>query len=97
MRKITKEAYNAFINKQRFTKKNTKVRIEEGEANMYLHDNLIAKTINGDIWISDGNYKPSRTTLERLKAFPNIKLRILKKEFIINEKMKWDGEWFKIN
>lgn len=98
MRDITKRAYSAFINRKRFTEKNTMIRIDDdGEAKMYLFGNLIAKTDGADTLICDGGYRPSRTTLERLSAFPGVKLRILKGEFIVNEQMKWDGKWFKIN
>jgi hypothetical protein len=97
MRKITREAYNAFTARKRFTKSNTSVRIDNGEAKMYLFGNLIAKTDGADILICDGGYRASRTTKERLNAFPGVTLRTFRNEFILNEQMKWDGKWFKIN
>lgn len=97
MRKITAKAYNAFVYRKRFTESNTSVRIDNGEAKMYLFGNLIAKTDGADILICGGGYRPSRTTRERLSAFPGVNLRMCNNEYIFNEQMKWDGKWLKIN
>lgn len=97
MRKITAKAYNAFKACKRFTESNTSVRIDDGETKMYLFGNLIAKTDGADLLICDGGHPPSRTTKERLSAFPDVNLRMCKGEWIFNEQMKWDGKWLKIN
>lgn len=95
MRKVSQEAYKAFINRRKFSSSNTEVRIEDEEVSMYLFGNKIAKTENGDIWISDGGYGASNTTRDRLNYFP-VSLRILKGEFIVNEKFKWNGSWLNL-
>ncbi len=95
MRKITVSAYSSFINRRRFTKDNTKVRIDErGDAHMYLFGNEIAKTEGSDILISKGGYRCSKSTRERLSAF--IKIRLWKGEFVIGEKFIWKEPWLNI-
>lgn len=93
MRVITQHAHRAFKNRKPFSSRNTKVVIEDGEARMYLHDNLIAKTENGELFISDGGYGTSNTTRERLNGFSQVWLYISKGEWMINRKKAWDGEW----
>jgi len=96
MRTIDEKAYNAFMNGERFIGKNTKVIIASNETVcMYLFDNMIACKQRDQIEICSGGYKPSRTTRSRLSMFVNISLH--KGKFIINNKIKWDGEWTNIN
>ena len=96
MRKIDEKAYNAFINRKRFRSGNTNVDIDmNGNVVMELFGNKIARTHKGDILISAGGYIPSVTTRSRLSMFVNISL--YKGEFIINNRIKWDGEWTNIN
>lgn len=97
MRKVTKDAHEAFNNNKRFKSSNTEVRIEDGDTNMYLFGKHIAKKIDDELYISDGNYGTSVTTKERLNGFRNVHLRINKGEWILNEKQKWDGEWINVN
>jgi hypothetical protein len=97
MRKISSDAYNAFINNKRFKSSNTEVRIEDGETAMYLFGNKIAETQDGETFISGGGYKPSNTTRDRLNAFPEVWLSINKGRWIINQKITWDGKWASIN
>jgi len=96
MRKIDEKAYNAFMNRKRFRSKNTNIDIDmNGDVVMTLFDNKIARTNKGDIYISAGGYKPSVTTRSRLSMFVNISL--YKGDFIINNRIKWNGEWTNIN
>jgi len=96
MRKIDEKAYNAFMNRKRFSSKNTIVMIDNrNDAHMWLFDNEIAKTKGEDIFISAGGYEPSVTTRSRLSMFVNISL--YKGDFIINNRIKWNGEWTNIN
>jgi hypothetical protein len=97
MRKITTDAYNAFINNKRFKLSNTEVRIEDGETAMYLFGNKIVETQEGETFISAGGHKPSRTTRERLNAFPEVWLSINKSKWVIANKISWDGKWTNIN
>jgi hypothetical protein len=95
MREITRKAYNTFNNKKHFTLANTKVRIFNGSPHLYLHDNLIVKEVDGDIYISNGGWN-SNTTRERLNPFVK-KIRKQGDNLIINEKLNWDGEWLNIS
>jgi len=98
MRKITRDAHNAFIKRKRFKYKNTEVKLDESGnfIFMYLFGNCIAKNCDGITYISDGGYGYSRTTAERLNAFP-VNLRSDKGKWILNEKQVWDGKWLAIN
>ena len=96
MRKIDEKAYNAFMNRKRFIGNNTIVRLDDmGNAHMYLFSNKIARSDGKDIYISAGGFRPSVTTRSRLSMFVNISL--YKGDFIINNRIKWDGEWTNIN
>jgi hypothetical protein len=97
MRKISSDAYNAFINNKRFKSSNTEVRIEDGETAMYLFGNKIAETQDGQTYISGGDHVPSRTTRDRLNAFPEVWLSIKKGKWVIANKIGWDGKWASIN
>jgi hypothetical protein len=96
MRVITQHAHKAFANKKRFSSRNTKVVIEDGEAKMYLHNNLIAKTENGELFISDGGYGTSNTTRDRLNGFSQVWLRFSKGQWISNNITPWDGKWINV-
>jgi hypothetical protein len=96
MRKITREAREAFNQKREFSKSNTRVEIDNNEESyLYLFNNLIAKTEDGEIWISDGGYHPTNTTRERLSPFINISIN--RGNFILNNRFKWDGKWLNVN
>jgi hypothetical protein len=94
MRQVTKNAYNAFMQSRKFSFSNTKVTIKDGDIYLYLFGNCIAKKYGEDIFISDGDFGYSRTTVERLSPFTDIKS--VKKEFILKGE-SWNGNWTKIN
>lgn len=94
---ISYHAYMRFRDRRRFTSANTQVRIWDGEAHMYLFGNEIAKTDRGETLVSCGGYPASNTTRDRLNAFPGIRIRKCKSDFIVNEKFKWDGKWLSLN
>jgi hypothetical protein len=95
MRKITERAYNAFMNKTRFKKENTEVRIVNGLPEMYLFGNRIAIMDEiGNISISSAGWA-SKTTCERLSAFAHIRLN--KGSYIVKEKFRWNGEWLNLS
>jgi len=95
MRKITESAYNAFINKRNFQSKNTEVKIVDNECYLYLFDNLIAKTLENNLYICDGGYGTSRTTKERLSKFSELKIGFIKNQWFIENK-NWDGKWLNL-
>ena len=96
MRKISEQAYNAFISRKKYKNNNTRVEVENGESKLYLHNNLIAYTEKGETFVSDGNYGPSNTTRDRLNSFPEIWLRHKKGEWICGKGIYWDGKWTNI-
>lgn len=92
MRKITKEAYQAFINKEPFTKSNTAVHVlEDGEVILSLFGNIIAKQVGGILSITSAGY-PTNTTKERLNAFPGVHIQQRKGVWFLND-IFWDGDW----
>lgn len=96
MKKISEQAYNAFISKRRYKNSNTRVEIENEEAKMYLFDNLIAYTENEETFVSAGGHPPSNTTRDRLNAFPEVWLRHKKGEWLAGRGIHWDGNWANI-
>jgi hypothetical protein len=69
MRKITKDAVNAFKNGLEFNRSNTRVSIVKGFIHLFLFDNLIAaRGLNSnDVIITNAGYK-TNTTKERLNG-----------------------------
>lgn len=95
MRKIDRLASSAFLNKRRFKLNNTEVRIENNEANMYLHDNLIARTEKGKTYINHCGWR-TLTTKSRLNSL-GANIRMCKGTFIVNEQFEWDNnKWLEI-
>lgn len=69
MRKITQEAITAFINKSNYSKDNTRVETlcqpHTVTTEMYLHNNLIARLNNNELYITSA-WRETNTTKERL-------------------------------
>ena len=93
MRKITREAYQAFINKKPFKKSNTEVQVLEdsGIVQLLLFNNLIAKQVGGTLSITTAGY-PTNTTKERLNSFPGVHIQQRKGVWYLND-LFWDGDW----
>lgn len=94
MRKTTERVYKAFMKKEKFKSSNTQVKIINNFSHLYLFDNLIAKETIYGIVINSCGWN-SATTAERLKPF--VKIRLAKREFIINEEFVWDGKDLNLN
>jgi hypothetical protein len=67
MRKITAQAADAFKAGHAFKLSNTRVEIRNGEAFLYLHDNMIAHKAGDQLYITHCGWK-TPTTKERLNA-----------------------------
>lgn len=93
MRKITREVYQAFINKEPFAKSNTTVQVsEDGSAvQLLLHDNVIAKQVNGTLSICSAGWF-TNVTKERLNALPGVRIHQAKGVWYLND-LYWDGSW----
>jgi len=95
MRKITREACQAFENGRQYKKSNTQViSHNENKIKMYLHGNLIACKGKAGTYISDGGWK-SNTTKERLNGLTGV--HIQQKNFVwyLNGEA-WDGVLIKV-
>jgi hypothetical protein len=82
MRKSTRAASEAFLNKQPFRMSNTQVMLESSASGpvavLLLHDNEIAKLYpDGDLQITTCGWT-TRTTLDRLNALPCVSATIKK-------------------
>lgn len=99
MRKITKQAIEAFNAGRNFNSSNTKVKAynngsHSGEIYLYLHGNVIAKRINGTLSISNCGWF-TNTTRERLNGLPGVSICQRKGQWYLNGS-PWDGEWIDI-
>ena len=93
MRKITREAYQAFINKEPFAKSNTTVQVSEDGSvvQLLLHDNVIAKQVNGTLSITSAGW-PTNNTKERLNSLPGVRIHPAKGVWYLNDRY-WNGDW----
>ena len=93
MRKVTKEAVEAFMNAEKFNSPNTRIEVLQNVTIMYLFDNPIAYKYNDPektISIQNCGWK-SKTTKERLNAIPGVSICQKKKDWYLNGK-EWDGK-----
>lgn len=90
MRKVTKQAADAFVNEYPFKSKNTTVELKTPQiTKLLLHGNLIAEKIKGKIYICNcGWFTP--TTKERLNALPGVSISQRKRIWYLNGK-EWNG------
>ena len=98
MRKITKEAVNAFMNDEKYSKANTEVN---GQG-YFLHGNKIAEFQS--LFKDDGNKNinitlagwNTNTTRERLNGLPGVRVTTKQGQAYLNGK-EWNGEWVTVN
>ena len=90
MRKITEESIDAFYAKRRFKKRNMQVVVNDDEVLLLLHDNIIAKLVNDDLFIDSCGWN-SNTTRDRLNGLKNVWVRTQNGQMILNEQ-SWDGK-----
>ena len=94
MRKITKEAVEAFENNKNYSNTNTKVN----EVGYFLHGHKIAEFES--LFTSDGNKNinitlanwNTNTTRERLNGLDGVRITTKLGQAYLNGKA-WDGEW----
>ncbi len=99
MRKITKQAIDAFMNAQPFKMSNTKVIVHDYATDgtitqLFLHDNLIAESSETDLRITNAGWQ-SNTTKERLNGIPGVRISQKKGKWYLNN-VEWDGRWIKV-
>lgn len=73
MRKITKQAIQAFLNGESFNSGNTKVITAANTTKLLLHDTCIARIDSHGMAINPQGYC-TKTTKERLNALPRVSL-----------------------
>ena len=95
MRQITRDAINAFTSNVPFSRDNTTVHVSDDATIMRLHGNLIAKKINGELFITDAGWD-TMTTKERLNGLPGVQITQKKSIWYLNGE-QWDGEMIKIS
>lgn len=103
MRKITRDAINAFMSGRKFKRDNTQVTIfdvmyedSKPTIGLYLHGNLIARREKdtGKIKISNAGWS-TNTTKERLNGIPGVSIHQKAGQWYLNG-VKWDGGWITI-
>jgi hypothetical protein len=90
MRKITKNAANAFIAGRTFKESNTTVKIEGKTVTLLLHDHVIAERVGvKGLYISACGWLTS-VTKERLNGLPGVSIQQKSWKWYLNGK-EWDG------
>jgi hypothetical protein len=97
MRKIDELVKTNFTIKRRFRNKHTKIDIIDCQPHLYLHDNLIAKRNDKDELLINHCGWETVTTRARLNSLPGVNIRILKGNFILNEKGPMEEGWINID
>ena len=96
MRKITKEAVSAFLERKPFRKSNMSVEEIGGEWRLKLHGNSIANIDEiGVLSISNAGWA-SNTTKERLNGIPGVRVHQRNWTWYLNG-VEWDGNWKRIS
>ena len=97
MRKITKDAVHAFLNRKPFSRSNTKVKVlEEGVCALLLHNNTIAiLNTDGRLTVTNAGWS-SNVTKERLNGLPGVGVYQKNYEWYLNGS-PWDGRWITLD
>lgn len=94
MRKITREAVEAFYNPSKlgncFNKGNTWVTHSTDSTIMYLHGHEIAKLVHGEVYVNHCGYRTA-TTKERLNGLVGVHIRQKNWEWFLNGKPMESG------
>ena len=96
MRKITKQAVEAFMNGKAFKSGNTEVSPGYNESfSMLLHGNLIANKHQNGISVSLAGWN-TKTTRERLNGIPGVSIHTVKGVPILNGKIIEDDKFYTV-
>ena len=96
MRKITKEAVSAFLERKPFRKSNMSVEAYGNEFRLKLHGNSIASIDElGVLSVSNAGWA-SNTTKERLNGIPGVRVHQRNWNWFLNG-VEWDGSWKRIS
>jgi hypothetical protein len=96
MRKITKEAVSAFLERRTFRKSNMSVEEIGAQYKLKLHGNTIASIDElGVLSVSNAGWA-SNTTKERLNGIPGVRIHQKNWTWYLNGE-EWDGNWKRIS
>jgi hypothetical protein len=95
MRKITKEAVEAFLKGCNFKSDNTEVNVTRHNVGYYLHDNLIALKSGDKIEVSLAGWN-TKTTRERLNGIPGVSIHTVKGVPILNGQIIEDDKFYTV-
>ena len=91
MRKVTRDAINAFYNHTPFRRGNTEVMVNDNYVALKLHGNTIAELRGGEnLTITNAGW-PTNTTKERLNGLTGVSIRQKNHQWYLNGE-RWDGE-----
>ena len=90
MRLITEKVVGAFNSGLSARSGNTKSTGNE----LFLHNNLIARRVDGKVEISNAGWSSS-TTKERLNGISGVSVHQKNHEWFLNGQ-KWDGSWIAV-
>ena len=95
MRKINKEAVEAFLKGYNFKSSNTEVNVTSHNVGYYLHDNLIALKSGDKIEVSLAGWN-TNTTRERLNGIPGVSIHTVRGVPTLNGKIIEDDKFYRV-
>jgi hypothetical protein len=99
MRKITRQAFNAFMRGDHFKLDNTEVYCEAGGTMvMLLHGLPVAKREGSALWVTTSGYD-TLTTKERINPILWVhgkRAYHTKRQLMVNDQ-PWDGSWLRVD
>lgn len=90
MRKVTRDAINAFYNHTPFRRGNTEVMVNINYVALKLHGNIIAELRGDKLTITDAGWS-TNTTKERLNGLYGVSIHQKDYQWYLNGK-RWNGE-----
>ena len=95
MRKITTQTVKAFLSSTNFKSGNDSVLVGMNETCMLLHNNMIARMINGIIEVSLAGWN-TNTTRDRLNGIPGCSIHTKYGTPYLNGNPINSSDWYKI-
>ena len=97
MRQITQQAVQSFLDRKSFCLSNTRVETDELSTSLFLFENKIAiLTLEGNLLVSLGGHKFTKTTQERLNSLPGVHVSRKMGQNLLNGEA-WDGKFVMVN
>lgn len=90
MKQVTQQIRNAWLANMPTVHGNTAVSIEPTKC-MYLHGHMIAKVVDGKLFVTNAGYA-TNVTKDRLNVIPEVLVTQQNYNWYLNGE-KWDGNW----